>query len=214
MREIDSPPVRFDERRLEPEPRRGVRHRHWRKPPGTATPSAYRHRASRRLYPPPANNPRFGQRLIDICGFNNATGRGVRLRVSQRSVRQVPDWHNGTDRLAPSKLGAIPRVRRPTPDPHPTSDPPPTLPRPRRCSPARRLWTPPLLWTQTTGPTGVCKTAQTRFRTATTAIILFFFMKILTNRATRAVRRPVLWTRPSTIRPSTPPNAPLARGNS
>ena len=39
-----------DERRLETEPRRGVRHRHRRKPPGTATPSAYRHRASRRLY--------------------------------------------------------------------------------------------------------------------------------------------------------------------
>ena len=35
-----------------------MRHRHWQKPPGTATPSAYRHRASRRLYPPPANNPR------------------------------------------------------------------------------------------------------------------------------------------------------------
>ena len=34
-----------------------MRHRHWQKPPGTATPSAYRHRASRRLYPPPANNP-------------------------------------------------------------------------------------------------------------------------------------------------------------
>ena len=39
-----------DERRLETELRRGVRHRHWRKPPGTATPYAYRHRASRRLY--------------------------------------------------------------------------------------------------------------------------------------------------------------------
>ena len=39
-----------DERRLETELRRGVRHRHRRKPPGTATPSAYRHRASRRLY--------------------------------------------------------------------------------------------------------------------------------------------------------------------
>ena len=46
-----------DERRLETEPWRGARHRHRRKPPGTATPSAYRHRASRRLYPPPANNP-------------------------------------------------------------------------------------------------------------------------------------------------------------
>ena len=34
-----------------------MRHRHRRKPPGTATPSAYRYRASRRLYPPPANDP-------------------------------------------------------------------------------------------------------------------------------------------------------------
>ena len=48
-----------DERRLETESRRGVRHRHRRKPPGTATPSAYRHRASRRLYPPPANDPKM-----------------------------------------------------------------------------------------------------------------------------------------------------------
>ena len=46
-----------DERRLETEPRRGVRHRHRRKPPGTATPSAYRHRASRRLYPPSRKQP-------------------------------------------------------------------------------------------------------------------------------------------------------------
>ena len=52
VREPDAgnPHVRFDERRLETEPRRGVRHRHERKPPGTATPIAYRHRASRRLY--------------------------------------------------------------------------------------------------------------------------------------------------------------------
>ena len=36
--------------RLETKPRRGVRHRNRRKPPATATPFAYRHRASRRLY--------------------------------------------------------------------------------------------------------------------------------------------------------------------
>ena len=46
VREPDAgnPPVRFDERRLETEPWRGVRHRHQRKLPGTATPYAYRHR--------------------------------------------------------------------------------------------------------------------------------------------------------------------------
>ena len=52
VREPDAgnPHVRFDERRLETESWRGVRRRRRRKPPGTATPSAYRHRASRRLY--------------------------------------------------------------------------------------------------------------------------------------------------------------------
>ena len=46
-----------DERRLETEPRRGVRHRHRESRRQQLPPSAYRHRASRRLYPPPANNP-------------------------------------------------------------------------------------------------------------------------------------------------------------
>ena len=56
VREPDAgnPHVRFDERRLETESWRGVRHRHRRKPPATATPCAYRHRASRRLYKVPA----------------------------------------------------------------------------------------------------------------------------------------------------------------
>ena len=40
-----------------------MRHRQRRKPPGTTTPSAaYRHRASRRLYPPPANDPEGARR--------------------------------------------------------------------------------------------------------------------------------------------------------
>ncbi len=43
--------------RLETKPRRGVRHRNRRKPPATATPFAYRHRASRRLYPPCRTRP-------------------------------------------------------------------------------------------------------------------------------------------------------------
>ena len=41
-----------DERRLETEPRRGVRHRHLAKAAGNSYPlPPYRHRASRRLYP-------------------------------------------------------------------------------------------------------------------------------------------------------------------
>ena len=39
-----------DERRLETEPRRGVRHRHGESCREQLPPSAYRHRASRRLY--------------------------------------------------------------------------------------------------------------------------------------------------------------------
>ena len=75
-----------------------------------------------------------------------------------------------------SELGAVTRVRRPNTGPSPhvcvrclryPNEPP-------LDTPARRLWTPTRLWTQTTAPTGVCKTAQTRFRTATTAIIFFF----------------------------------------
>ena len=58
-----------------------MRHRHRRKPPGTATPSAYRHRASRRLYPPPANNPFY-------CA-DPARDHGVLEPVLQRDRRAV-----------------------------------------------------------------------------------------------------------------------------
>ena len=44
------PPVRFDERRLETEPRRELRYRHRRKPSMTVHLAARGHRASRRLY--------------------------------------------------------------------------------------------------------------------------------------------------------------------
>ena len=50
-----------------------MRHRHWQKPPGTATPSAYRHRASRRLYPPSRKQPDLPERL-------HASVRGKALR--------------------------------------------------------------------------------------------------------------------------------------
>ena len=44
------PHVRFDERRLETELRRELRHRHRRKPSETVRLAAYGHRASRQLY--------------------------------------------------------------------------------------------------------------------------------------------------------------------
>ena len=52
-----NPPVRFGERRLETEPWRGVRHRHCESRRQQLPPSAYRYRASRRLYPFPATDP-------------------------------------------------------------------------------------------------------------------------------------------------------------
>ena len=53
-----------DERRLETEPRQGVRHRHLAKAAGNSyPPSAYRHRASRRLYP------------VWACGWSSQTRR-------------------------------------------------------------------------------------------------------------------------------------------
>ena len=45
------------ERRLETEPWRGVRHRHGESRRQQLPPSAYRHRASRRLYPFPQPTP-------------------------------------------------------------------------------------------------------------------------------------------------------------
>ena len=45
-----NPPARFGERRLETEPRRGVRHRHCESRRQQLPPSAYRYRASCRLY--------------------------------------------------------------------------------------------------------------------------------------------------------------------
>ena len=58
VREPDTgnPSVRFDERRLETEPRRGVRHRHCESRRQQLPPFAYRHRASRRLYNFPLND--------------------------------------------------------------------------------------------------------------------------------------------------------------
>ncbi len=112
------------------------------------------------------------------CNVGRSSGGAGRPR--RRSARgdlrldnAFEPWHNSTDRLALSELGAVTRVRWPYRALTPRFSPLPTLPERVAARQLRRLWTPPLLWTQTTAPTGVCKTAQTRFRTATTAIIVF-----------------------------------------
>ena len=112
----------------------------------------------------------------------------------------ISDWTTRSNRgtTAPtgsvlSELGAVTRVRRlPGPSPHVCVRSLPYANEPPLATPARRLWTPTRLWTQTTAPTAVCKTAQTRFRTATTAIILFF-IQTLTN--THVEKRSVLRAR-------------------
>ena len=127
------------------------------------------------------------------CNVGRSSGGAGRPR--RRSARgdlrldnAFEPWHNSTDRLALSELGAVTRVRWPYRALTPRFSPLPTLPERVAARQLRRLWTPPLLWTQTTAPTGVCKTAQTQFRTATTAII-FFFIKTSTNQATGPVHR-------------------------
>ncbi len=129
------------------------------------------------------------------CNVGRSSGGAGRPR--RRSARgdlrldnAFEPWHNSTDRLALSELGAVTRVRWPYRALTPRFSPLPTLPERVAARQLRRLWTPPLLWTQTTAPTGVCKTAQTQFRTATTAII-FFFIKTSTNQATGPVHRHV-----------------------
>ena len=96
--------VRFDERRLETESRGGLRHRHRRKPPETATPSAYRHRASRRLYPPPANDPRS-----EAPASAKAAGNGYPLHLPP--PRQSSTLPPSRKRPAANR-GALPRPHR------------------------------------------------------------------------------------------------------
>ena len=117
------------------------------------------------------------------CNVGRSSGGAGRPR--RRSARgdlrldnAFEPWHNSTDRLALSELGAVTRVRWPYRALTPRFSPLPTLPERVAARQLRRLWTPPLLWTQTTAPTGVCETAQTRFRTATTAIIFILHQDV------------------------------------
>ena len=80
--------VRFDERRLETKPRRGVRHRNRRKPPATATPFAYRHRASRRLYMSLVSTlERFNRRCDALrCVWDLAADRLVEIGAADSGL--------------------------------------------------------------------------------------------------------------------------------
>ena len=80
------------ERRLETESWRGVRHRHRRKPPATATPCAYRHRASRRLYLTFGNATR--PPIVSSTGrFHARVGRLERVDPRDILVNRSPRLH-------------------------------------------------------------------------------------------------------------------------
>ena len=91
---------------------------------------------------------------------------GLARSVGARDGHEGPGWHSGpssADRLSPS--------RTPT--------------RTRRPSPAPGLWTLTIPVDAKNAPTGACKTAQTRFRTAPTATFLVWLFKTGTRRNDR-----------------------------
>ena len=87
VREPDAgkPHVRFDERRLETEPRRGVRHRLGESGRQQLPPSSYRHRASRRLYRSPY--PLTAHRVTVSLAHRDAVERGASTPSLTSSLR-------------------------------------------------------------------------------------------------------------------------------
>ena len=149
------------------------------RPPGTAACS--RHGRD--------HTPRRWRRGGCSVGRSSGVAAGPRRRSARGTLRldsERQPWHNSIDRLGLSELGAVTRVPGGNPGPSPRVWVRFYAIRTSCCSSARRLWTLTLLWTRQTAPTGACKTAQTRFRTAPTAIIIFFSIK--TERATRPGR--------------------------
>ena len=92
VREPDTgnPSVRFDERRLETEPRRGVRHRHCESRRQQLPPFAYRHRASRRLY-----NCAFRREHYDTFIFVSSDVRAIDFFEIGKSICKQLSVHEG-----------------------------------------------------------------------------------------------------------------------
>ena len=135
------------------------------------------------------HTPRRWRRVGCSVDKSSGVGAGPRRRSARGDLRldsARKPWHNNGDRLSLSELGAVTRVPGGNPGPSPRVWVRLYAIQTSCCSSARRLWTLTLLWTRQTAPTGACKTAQTRFRTAPTAIIIFFSIK--TERATRPGR--------------------------
>ena len=98
-----NPPVRFGERRLETEPWRGVRHRHCESRRQQLPPSAYRYRASRRLYPFSATDPsRWSSPVIDstvTCKICSLSVFSFTMSASAVSCLPLPRLRRGQARV-------------------------------------------------------------------------------------------------------------------
>ena len=132
--------------------------------------------------------PRRERRNGDSCAGGAGRPRRRSAQGGPRLDSAPNPWHNGGDWLGLSELETVTRVPDGTPDPHPAPESAPYATRTRCSSPAPRLWTPPLPWTQESAPTGACKTAQTRFRTAPTASLLLLVLQ--PERTQRRAGRP------------------------
>ena len=118
-----NPPVRFGERRLETEPWRGVRHRHCESCREQLPPSAYRYRASRRLYPFPQPTPTWrehqkaggaqathGSDLAVLPQTPSVLGTTVRLAFAHTDPQLPPTFwcfHSGRPKFPHSRYYAI-----------------------------------------------------------------------------------------------------------
>ena len=132
--------------------------------------------------------PRRERRNGDSCAGGAGRPRRRSAQGGPRLDSAPNPWHNGGDWLGLSELETVTRVPDSTPDPHPAPESAPYATRTRCSSPAPRLWTLPLPRTQESAPTGACKTAQTRFRTAPTASLLLLVLQL--ERTQRRAGRP------------------------
>ena len=98
---LRKPHGRFDERRLETEPRRGVKHRHRESRRQQLPPSAYRHRASRRLYPADRH---YVQGQVPLR-FQAAPGRECTHVPTPRKANLLGGCTRGWGRMRSSPAG-------------------------------------------------------------------------------------------------------------
>ena len=144
----------------------------WRlEPPGGERPSG----TAACSRPGRGHTPRRWRKVGCTDDRSSGGGAGPRRRSARGGLRldtEPEPWHNSSDRLDLSELGAV--TRGPVgaqPGPHPTSESAPYATRAPCRSPAPGPWTPPLPKDAKNALPGRCgKPQRTRFPTAPTAI--------------------------------------------